>query len=274
VRVIEGRFASRFPLPAPVREGVAFAVAVINNDVRNQRRYQRRHTSLAAVRDRRVPEARSPSLHAERAALRGAVVAALRCLTPRERQVAMLHWLELRTVRETAGQLGVAVKTAEELLRRARRKLYPELRAWAPAPGADDGHRSGGRVAEGRRGIFGYGDMEDEDLAIRFPPAPGGTMSWLLTLIRRHPLDALSTLLAGLALGGALTALRPRDALAQSVPCLFGSDVKCREVCQSFGACTEGIGICCTRWATYYYQYVPGRVLGGSDAPSWWPRLF
>jgi RNA polymerase sigma factor (sigma-70 family) len=55
------------------------------------------------------------------------VADALRHLTPRERQVATLHWLQQWTGPQIADGLGISVCTVKELLRRAGQQLRAQL---------------------------------------------------------------------------------------------------------------------------------------------------
>lgn len=52
---------------------------------------------------------------------------ALKTLTPREREMATLHWIEGWSSRQIGESLGVSVRTVKELLRRGRRRLRSNL---------------------------------------------------------------------------------------------------------------------------------------------------
>ena len=101
---------------------MAFAKGVIHN--------RARHLNREAYRFDALTEHVSPSRGAvdpwacgARTILHRDVECALECLTPREREVASLHWLEQWSAPEIAERLGTSTRTVKELLRRAAPKL-------------------------------------------------------------------------------------------------------------------------------------------------------
>ena len=69
---------------------------------------------------------------AERAGLRAQLLAALEVLTPRQREVVLLHDLESWTHPEIADALGISDVSSRQILSGARRQLRDELSGAAP----------------------------------------------------------------------------------------------------------------------------------------------
>jgi RNA polymerase sigma factor (sigma-70 family) len=63
------------------------------------------------------------------------VSGALRHLTPRQREVASMHWLDQWSTPQIAGALGISVCTVKELLRRAALRLRDQLAQYADEKG-------------------------------------------------------------------------------------------------------------------------------------------
>lgn len=113
-------------LPADRKRLVPFCHGVLRNRAKDVNRRERR---LVALADAPPATDRSPDpLHrTEWVLLRSEVGHALRCLAPRERECAILHWIEGWGTPEVAGHLEIATSTAKELLRRGRKKLRRSL---------------------------------------------------------------------------------------------------------------------------------------------------
>jgi RNA polymerase sigma factor (sigma-70 family) len=109
-------------LPATSVGVMAFAKGVINNRARHLNREAYRFDELReqGSSSRAVVD---PWACGARMILHRDVECALASLTPREREVARLHWLEQWSAPEIAERLGTATRTVKELLRRAAPKL-------------------------------------------------------------------------------------------------------------------------------------------------------
>jgi len=121
--IAAGKFSG---LPPTHRRVVAFARAVLRNRAVVVNRREARRSPLPGEQ-----LTTAGSVDAWRAAhqalLRRDVANALALLTPREREIATLHWLDGWPVPALAKELGIATRTVKELLRRARPKLCAAL---------------------------------------------------------------------------------------------------------------------------------------------------
>lgn len=117
-------------LPPVDHEAARFVRGVIRHRAGHLNRRESRLTALGGD----MPSAGTgdPWRHTSQSLLARDVSGALRQLTPREREVAALHWLGQCSSPEIAAVLGVSVRTVKELLRRARRKLRVHLAAHRP----------------------------------------------------------------------------------------------------------------------------------------------
>jgi RNA polymerase sigma factor (sigma-70 family) len=108
---------------------IAFAKGVL----RNRAKHVNRDAALwVPVSEDDIASSRSCDAWFRDPVLRQRLQVALWQLTPRERQVVILHWVDGHSAPSVARQLGVAVRTVKELLRRARSKLGNELRSLRP----------------------------------------------------------------------------------------------------------------------------------------------
>jgi RNA polymerase sigma-70 factor, ECF subfamily len=105
---------SGYDVPVAWVRKVAFNLAVQG---------RRRARRALGLRDRLGPPDSGPALSVERVAM----VAALRRLSLRHRQVLVLHYLVDLPVEEIARELGVAVGTAKSRLSRARQALAVQM---------------------------------------------------------------------------------------------------------------------------------------------------
>lgn len=124
--------AGAFPnLPEKSDTLVAFARGVIRNRAKQVNRREARLLRFADLRQIAEVPARVDT-DAWRSALRAQlardIAAASAYLTPREAEIAQLHWIEAWPTTDIASRLGIAPRTVKELLRRARRKLNQLLR--------------------------------------------------------------------------------------------------------------------------------------------------
>ncbi|HUF51343.1 MAG TPA: sigma-70 family RNA polymerase sigma factor [Longimicrobiales bacterium] len=124
--VLEERFEDRFHLPARDGQAVAYALTVTRNMARTRGRATRRRASLISAHMIRDSGASTPPAAIE-PKLAAAVNQALARLTPRERELAELHWMYGATTGEIARRLAISQNTVKELLRRARKKLARHL---------------------------------------------------------------------------------------------------------------------------------------------------
>ncbi len=129
--VLAGICHGRFPaLTHSEVDVLAYAAGIIRNQARHVNRTRGREADLRPhVSSKQIPE---PVRLALRVWIGRDVLLALDRLTPREREVATLHWVEEWSDREIADASGTSVSTVRELLRRARRKLRESLRPYSP----------------------------------------------------------------------------------------------------------------------------------------------
>lgn len=120
-------------LPDTDDNDVGFIKGVLRNRARHVNRREARLVSLSSA-DQSVSLV-DPWQKSGRALLERDVLDALAQLTPRERQLASLHWLEQWSGPEIAATLGISVHTVKELLRRARRHLRRHLARYAGLEG-------------------------------------------------------------------------------------------------------------------------------------------
>jgi RNA polymerase sigma-70 factor (ECF subfamily) len=115
--VLSRRWSDYDPARAlrPYLFGIAYRV------VMHAHRRRRREVPSAEVEV--TDEARGPHDHAEAAAARRLVLAALMALTLEERAVFVLSELEEESAPEVAASIGIPVNTVYSRLRRARRKF-------------------------------------------------------------------------------------------------------------------------------------------------------
>lgn len=133
-------------LPTTSEGVMAFAKGVIHNRARHLNREASRFDGL----NDQVSPARcvvDPWACGARLILHRDVECALASLTPREREVARLHWLEQWSAPEIAERLGTATRTVKELLRRAAPKLRCAL-----SRHRDEGHVQRGESSRAARG--------------------------------------------------------------------------------------------------------------------------
>lgn len=121
--VVTGRFPR---LPNTPLQVIAFAKCVLRNRAMH---VNRDAALLVSVPGDEVGMSRSSDPWLRDPALRQRIRSALSRLPARERQVAVLHWVEGHTVPSVARQLGIAPRTVKELARRGRRKLRNDLAA-------------------------------------------------------------------------------------------------------------------------------------------------
>lgn len=120
--VRRGRFAL---LPAADRDAARFIAGVIRQRARHVNRREARSVSLSEHEPAAAPC--DPWARAAQILLARDLADALRQLTPRERQVATMHWLQQWSGPQIATELGISVSTVKELLRRAGRRLRAHL---------------------------------------------------------------------------------------------------------------------------------------------------
>jgi RNA polymerase sigma factor (sigma-70 family) len=109
-------------LPQTEKQIVAFAKGVIRNRAKHINRDHGRHVPLESAVSLQA-DSTDPWKRAEAVTRARDIIEAFAHLTPRQREVAVLHWQEQWTTPEIADALGVSIKTVKELLRRARRRL-------------------------------------------------------------------------------------------------------------------------------------------------------
>jgi RNA polymerase sigma factor (sigma-70 family) len=112
-------------LPDADHQAVGFIESVIRNRANHINRREARLVSLSG--DEPSSDPHDPWQRGARVLLVRDVADALSRLTPREREVAAMHWLDQWSSPEIAGALGISVRTVKELLRRARRGLRAHL---------------------------------------------------------------------------------------------------------------------------------------------------
>jgi RNA polymerase sigma factor (sigma-70 family) len=113
-------------LPTSPPAVLAFAKSVVRN--------RARHTNRDACRFADFPDellahhrGYDPWERVVRAIVRRDIESAFSSLTPRERQVSTLHWLEQWSAAEIAAHFGTSLRTVKELLRRSAQKLRCSL---------------------------------------------------------------------------------------------------------------------------------------------------
>lgn len=120
--------ANHFPklaLQPTTTKLVSFAKGVVRNRAKDA---NRREVRLVRFKEQPPANQRLDVSRTEsHALLRHEIETALAHLTPRERQVAILHWLDGWQTPDLAKKLGLARSTVKELLRRAKRKLHAAL---------------------------------------------------------------------------------------------------------------------------------------------------
>ncbi len=109
-------------LPPGDTSAVAFIRGVIRNRAAHINRRERRLVPLPELADDEDPWAR-----ATRILVTADVEVAMTLLTPRQREVAVRHWLQQESTPEISAALGIAPRTVKELLRRAAKELRTTL---------------------------------------------------------------------------------------------------------------------------------------------------
>jgi RNA polymerase sigma-70 factor, ECF subfamily len=117
-------------LPDPERQLLAFAEGVLRNRAMHLNRRRRRTVSLddAPVGGDSIDHWAA----ADRIITAHDVGEALHRLTPRQRELASLHWIQQQGCPLIAAELGISLRTVKELLRRARKALCADLHRYNP----------------------------------------------------------------------------------------------------------------------------------------------
>lgn len=124
--VERGRFGA---LPDIYRDTPRFIDGVIRHRARHVNRREMRVVSIS--HEALAPVACEAWTRAAQILLAEDVAAALRRLTPRQQQVARMHWLNQWSEPEIATALGISACTVKELLRRAAFQLRIQLASYA-----------------------------------------------------------------------------------------------------------------------------------------------
>jgi RNA polymerase sigma factor, sigma-70 family len=115
-----------FPnLPRDDTKALAFLEGVIRHRASHINRREARVVALSG--DDVLGDVSDAWQCAARVVVARDVSRALKMLTPREREMATLHWIEGWSSRQIGEALGVSVRTVKELLRRGRRRLRSNL---------------------------------------------------------------------------------------------------------------------------------------------------
>ena len=125
IEILEGKFDRA--LPMATGQAFSFVVGVIRRKAGHICAKQSKAIHIESVMHLLPAGSPCPAAEAESADLRQRIAQAICSLPPRQQELVDLHWVRGMSVSAATRELGIALKTGKEHLRRARHKLRIKL---------------------------------------------------------------------------------------------------------------------------------------------------